>query len=858
MSLLSSLKWVLITLFCFMAGLHAVAAIPASVGAEAEASGVRGGLAIVVGSSDGVAEVALGADRTRLVQGLALDEKSMASARKRIIKQGLYGLVTVTKPTGFATLGYADGLVDLVVIDRDVLGAQTPPEAEVARILAPGGVTLTWSEGKWRRTVKPRAGDLDDWTHFDHDAAGTGQSNDGRIAPPTHVQWRMEVQPYRGWGGNPAAYRPYSAFRVAGGRSFCIENQGDAEMAITKDKSKAENLALQARVAANGLPLWRRAIPGRVASATHIEYQMIADAHRVVFIPEAGKAPIALDAATGKELFSYDIPVAELPGVIKGLPAAYYQLRMDQETLIVSTGGAIHACDAATGKRKWTYAPKDLWPVFPRILPGGRVIVQLVTPADGYKVEMRWPTMPTVAIGGVSLADGKEQWRVQMPLLEQIPRRDDVSFGKKGREVNPTGPLKIGQTMLAGDNLFLFGASGIGGSSFPGQVACVDLKGPKLKWAAWTGTWGYNLVVRGDRPYWFTPSTLYTVDPADGSVSKFFDAPFNNRCNRSAATGEWLINGMGIWVDKKGEAIVRSIARSGCAQGPTIAQGMVLYTPNACWCITQLRGHIALSAEALRPAPDEATRPRKEGGTLDAPSAVKVTPFEGPIAGEWPIQIFSGARETAPVTGAEGRTYIASIHEHRLDCRKGDQLLWSFTADGRITQAPVVHGDAVLFGSHDGFAYCLDAATGALRWRFHGGGAARQIVSHGQVESSWPVYNVIIHNGLACFTAGLHPETGGGIYAWGVDPQSGVIKWRHRLVRSEVKLESAKGKIAPNRVLNCPLTSDADGKLAVIGVSFTPEEEPAAIQTRIDTMSFKDAARNEGGWTLRGEVPAKR
>ncbi|HYE20279.1 MAG TPA: PQQ-binding-like beta-propeller repeat protein [Tepidisphaeraceae bacterium] len=837
---------------------RASGAIPGGVAEEAAAAGVTGGLAVVVGSSDGAAESALARDGTRLVQGLARDEKSVAAAREAIARQGLYGLASVVRCDTFSRLPYADGLVDLLLIDADGAGAAGPPAAEIARVLAPGGVCLTWADGTWRRSVNPRSADLDDWTHFDHDAAGTGQSHDRRIGPPTHVQWRVEVQPYRGWGGNPAGYRPYSAFRVAGGRSFCVENQGDAEMAVTKDKAKAENLALQARVAANGLPLWRRPISGRVAGATHIEYQMIADADRVVFIPEASKVPVALDARTGKELFSYDVPQGELPGVVKGLPAAYYQLRMEQGTLLVSTGGAIHACDAATGKRRWTYAPKDVWPAFPRILPGGRVVVQLVTPADGYKVEMRWPSMPTVAVASVDLADGKEQWRVATPLLEQIPKRDDVSFGKQGREAIPTGPMKIGQTMLAGDNLFLFGASGIGASSFPGQVACVDLKERKLKWAAWTGTWGYNLVVRGDRPYWFTPSTLYTVDPADGKVSKFFDAPFNNRCNRSAATGEWLINGMGIWVDAKGEAVVRSIARSGCAQGPTLAQGMVLYTPNTCWCITQLRGHIALSAEPLRPAPEDATRVRKEGGTLDAGPALKVTPFAGPIAAEWPLQVFAGARETARVRGADGREYVGSIHEHRLECRKGEETVWSFTVGGRISQAPVLHDGTVLFGSHDGFAYCLDAATGALRWRFYAGGDERRIVSHGQVESSWPVYNVVIHNGLASFTAGLHPETGGGIYAWGLDPATGAIRWRQRLVRSEVKLGPEKGKIAPNRVLNCPLTIDPDGKLAIIGVSFAPDEEAAAIQTRIDTVSFKDAARNEGGWTLRGERPAKR
>jgi outer membrane protein assembly factor BamB len=834
-----------------LAFVSAHAAVPESVRGEAEKAGFASGLAVIVGSTDGAAEVALAEGGRWLVQGLARDEKAVLAARATIRGKGLYGIATVVGAQNFKTLPFADGLATLVVVDRGALGNDAPPEAEVLRILAPGGLALSWSGERWSHAIAPRSPDLDDWTHFDHDATGSGQSLDKRVAPPTQLQWRVEVQPYRGWGGNPAGYRPYSTFRIAGGRSFCIENQMDAK---TQVESKTENAVLQARHASNGLPIWKWPLNTRAASATHIEYQLVADAERVVFVPAPGKPPLALDAATGKELFSYDIPLPDTPTGKIG-PAIYLQLRLDQGRLVVCLRESLYCCDAATGKRLWTYKPEGGWPCFPRILPDGRVLVQLVEGLD--RVAMRWPNMPTLAVACLNLSDGKEQFRVALPLQESLAWREDLKRKKHDKdERNPqaTGPLRLGQGMVAGDLLYLFGASGIGAQEGPGQLACIDLKERKLRWASFTGTWGYNLVLRDATPFWFTPSTLFTAVPESGEVKTAWRAPFNNRCNRSAASPNWIINGMGIWYDTQGSAIVRSVGRSGCAQGPTLAQGMVFYTPNTCACITQIRGHVAFSAEAVRPAPTEVERRSTTGG--DNGTLGKPTIDTTPISSEWALEVFSGAKETAPlVDGA--RTYVAVINEHRLECREGERTVWNFTAGGRICQPPVLGNGGVYFGSHDGYAYCLDAATGALRWRFLGGGAERRIVSHGQVESSWPVYNVVLHDGAASFTAGLHPETGGGIFAWGLDPATGAVKWKHHFVRSEVKIGQNNAPIAPNRVLNSPL-SVVDGKLSIVGLNFSPADDPKAIQTLIDTGSLKDQLRNEGPWTLRGEMPGKR
>jgi hypothetical protein len=131
----------------------------------------------------------------------------------------------------------------------------------------------------------------------------------------------------------------------------------------------------------------------------------------------------------------------------------------------------------------------------------------------------------------------------------------------------------------------------------------------------------------------------------------------------------------------------------------------------------------------------------------------------------------------------------------------------------------------------------------------------RKIVSHGQLESSWPVYNVVLHEGKACFTAGLHPETGGGIAAWGLEPRTGAVAWRKTFKRAEIAGKS-KVVIAPNRVLNRPLASDGKS-LSIVGLSFEPGESDAEIQKRIDEGSRGDRNRNTG-WTPRGTEPKRK
>jgi len=97
-----------------------------------------------------------------------------------------------------------------------------------------------------------------------------------------------------------------------------------------------------------------------------------------------------------------------------------------------------------------------------------------------------------------------------------------------------------------------------------------------------------------------------------------------------------------------------------------------------------------------------------------------------------------------------------------LDVRTGAQL-WRFTAGGPVRVAPLVHEEAVYFGSDDGSAYRLDLATGSLAWRTNPteqrlGTDKPLILNNGRLISRWPVRSgVVVHDGTAYFAAAMLP-----------------------------------------------------------------------------------------------------
>ncbi len=101
---------------------------------------------------------------------------------------------------------------------------------------------------------------------------------------------------------------------------------------------------------------------------------------------------------------------------------------------------------------------------------------------------------------------------------------------------------------------------------------------------------------------------------------------------------------------------------------------------------------------------------------------------------------------------------------------------WRFYAEGPVRFAPAVWQEKVFVVSDDGYLYCLDAATGILRWKFRGGPSDRKVLGNERLISPWPARGgPVIKDGVLYFAAGLYPFM--GIFIYALDAETGRVIW---------------------------------------------------------------------------------
>jgi len=764
-----------------MGGLAGRAAGDAGAEARAvlEAAGGAAGLCVHVGVGDPALTAALAQRGGLLVHGLALDANALAAARRHIERAGLYGQASVDVLRG-GRLPYVDGTANLVVVDDMARAAAAGlTNDEVLRVLAPGGVAVLRGgvgNGVGKVLRKSRPATMDEWTHRAHDAGGSCVSRDTAVGPLASLRWIAGPAWPMGTG-----YQESNGGSVsAGGRVFHV-TLNEASNAARLPQTRNDTWFLTARDAHNGLLLWARPI-GRKRRRDGQEFAdfLVATERRVFAL--IGEDLVGLDPATGRTVRIYQKDIA-LTG----------RLAMCGGLLVLSQPGRLSAIDPNTGETRWQH-PVGAADV---LAAGGSV---LYTTPDHKRLTC------------VGLADGARRWDADLAGFHG--RKQQLLFVAEGVAV------------YVWERDWQKGANGIAAFSAADgkRLWSAEYESARATWA--NTAWPVGGLI------WHREGKAGMVgrSPATGECTRRITlrGGYCGGCVRNIVTERFLVStrppNFLAWKD--GQAYPFRAGRHGCRAGVIVANGLLYSQPHGCKCVREsVRGFVAFGPA---PSPGGADLPRLELGPASAPirnatlrssASLRSTSPQSAIRnpGAWPTFRRDARRSggtaaevpaelrplwqtkiddqklpaapladewlTAPVV-AGGCVYAALRDAHRLvalDANTG-QPRWSFTAGGRIDVPPTIHRGLCLFGSHDGWVYCLRAADGRLVWRFRAAPAERRIVAFGQVESAWPVVGGVLVDGNTAFcVAGRSSAADGGLHGYALRPETGEVVWARTL-----------------------------------------------------------------------------
>jgi len=757
-----------------------------------EATGVKGGVIVHLGCGDGRLTAALRASDRFLVQGLDADAKNVDAARKHIRSLGLYGNVSAEQFSG-KRLPYVDNLVNLVVAE-DLGGV--PPD-EVMRVLAPLGVAYVKQGDEWTKTVKPWPENIDEWQQHFHGADNNAVAKDTVVGPPRHYQWIAEPE----WMRSHLTLPSISSLISSGGRLFLVEDLGSAEHPALPGK-----FALVARDAFNGTLLWQRSFPDwqpvniyTKFTPAQIQRRLVALRDTVYCTPGLSAPITALDAATGKELKVY-----------KGTERTQ-EFAFDDGVLYAVIGNPTDTLGIGNphgGLGSSQFPPRAYGPRIPKLANPVSSIVA-VNADSGEKL---WEKSgdDTAGYQGTSLAvRGKYAVYCTKDALVCLDRKTGRQLWRVPTTyVKPTQPGMSAALVLSDDAVYLAGAKSLtvysladGAKMWSGSAKLNHFKSPDVFLA---GGVVWSAYYNGH-------------DPKTGKIVKTLSQQMNgpmghDRCYRNRITERYYINTKTggsdfLGLDQPGE-FPNPWARSTCGIGHLPCNGLLYLGPPSCSCCNW----VMLNAlNALAPAPG-----LKSSGQ-PIPIAIREQLEKGSAYGgeirnpkseirndEWPTyrhdagrtgvskakvpaelkpcwQAKVSTRASAPVIAA-GKVFVADIDAHAvcaLDAADGHEV-WRYTTGGRIDSPPTYYKRLLLFGSRDGWVYCLSASDGELVWRFRDL-PDRTICAYGQLESAWPVCgSVLVKDDVAYFAAGRNSFLDGGIFLYGLDPKTGrVIHRRH-------------------------------------------------------------------------------
>jgi outer membrane protein assembly factor BamB len=650
--------------------------------------------------------------------------------------------------------------------------------------------------------VKPWPDDIDQWTHYLHDAGNNAVAEDDRVGPPRHLQWKSGPM----WSRSHEFASSVQALVSADGRLIGVIDEG----IIGQPRGVPALWTLIARDAFNGILLWRR-------PCDQINPHALAAVGDRVYVTLTKGGPLTiLDAATGEPLHT-----CEHTGRVNDIAFCENRLILGTQLAVErgKSGPHVAAADPDDGHILWK---KPVGAIAKNTLVAGSGRVCYSTGSE---------------LVCLSLESGEELWRTP------------VKIRGKGYAV-----LYDGAVFLTGGSTRAFSLE-TGKSLWTGPDGSPHARNPPGLFGAggliWTA-WGH--VDPRSFLWQHREETRDGYDPMTGEVQKtvvanrLVTAGHHIRCYPPKATKRYLLlNKRGVeFFDLEGTNHMRANwTRGACGFGMLPANGF-LYTPPAqCFCYqgVLLTGLNALAASREVPEHEAIAheqKPRLQRGPVYEQIANPQSKIEDPT--DWPTYrhdvLRSGSIKTSlpveldrvwetslcapafgpaddaaddqvpklreypkggltPPVAAEGKVFVAEPDAHTVYAVRAEdgKQLWSFIADGRVDSPPTLYQGLCIFGCTDGHVYCLSASDGRLAWRFRAAPEERQICVMSQVESAWPVHgSVLVRDDKVYFTAGRSSHLDGGIYLFALDPHSGEILYETLLESEEPDVSEYGGR----------------------------------------------------------------
>jgi len=750
------------------------------------ATGITSGLCVRVGTTDGSLEMNLSNGGNMLVYGIALNESNIPAIRESINAGSLNGIVTVDYYANLTKLPFANNLINLLVIDRDALGANAPSIEEIERVVAPFGAYYVKQGGTWTAKKIDLKANMGEWSHFYGDETNVNRVDDNIVDVPTSLQWIADVE-------ISTESRSQAGFRFDNGMMFYTTKFNN------KTSNSSNEVYMICRNAANGTMIWRKKHP---ESDPFIEKQLPVVFYKgliYTFLSKTGYM-VAIDAKNGN--------------IVKTFTNGGKSSKTDYPNFVIAND------------KIFLTAEKSL---FIMSIDGAKLFSNTFTNFAGFPTVDKVNNKVYVVTAASSYKTGRD---ILMDQVQTIACFDTETYAKVWEEAITVkeGNAVISQLFIAEGKLFYNKARGISAVGNYYLWGARNLNDGQLIWQqelTSAGGIGQKLdatVLNGK--FYAMSGGFAEFDANNGDLIRTFDGG-NLRCTQSSATSKKLLVGFQLFVDPSTSKVTRrDITRSECGTSQYPSYGLIYYTGNRCQCGHGIRGANALSSEPLWP--DIALNKRL---TTKITLTDTVTPKVWPRVNEWPMFMANANRtsannsqiptSTVPVLGwskaaampvwaktqsiyqdwlgsdkhigpltapvVSDSVLVVSAHEENkiiaYDAITGNEL-WYYIVGGRLVSPPSLYNGMCIFGAGDGYVYCLKLKTGELVWKFMAAANEKKIVAHGHVETAWSLLgSLLIKDNKVIVNAGYTPDSDGGIYMWALNPYTGEVEWNNIINR---------------------------------------------------------------------------